>query len=180
MKQNRKNENTGELDKTAPEGIFNKAYKKFTEVFFRKSFWVYIICGIITTLSNLLMYKALESYFGVDEWLKYNIWPIIISILLAYVLNRVFVFESKAPVWPEILKFSLSRALCSLFFEYGVMYFFIDILNFKAELSIFGFSMRWAKLFAQIGVVLGNYLIGLLYVFKKKEVTGNKAEKNII
>ena len=64
----------------------------------KELFW-YVVFGTLTTIVNVVVYFALE-YVGVNYIIS-NIIAWFLSVLFAYVTNRIWVFESKSP---DILK----------------------------------------------------------------------------
>lgn len=131
-------------------------------------FWRYILSGLLTTYVNSRIFAGLGSAYGFQRWFWSNSLAIFLSILFAFVLNRYFVFRSRAPIIPEFTKFVVSRTLISLFFENFCFYLLYDLLAFRAALHWSNLSLPWAKLLAQVGVVFGNYIVGKIFVFKSK------------
>ena len=60
----------------------------------KELFW-YVVFGTLTTIVNIVVYFALE-YIGVNYIIS-NIIAWFLSVLFAYVTNRIWVFESKSP-----------------------------------------------------------------------------------
>ena len=140
----------------------NKAEKReFLFEFIR-----YLISGGIVTLANILVFNRLINAFGISSWFMSNIAAIVFSIVLAYVINRYFVFRSREPMLREFIHFFAGRLFMSLLFEQLAMYIMFQLLNFTAVWNVFGFELHIAKLLAQIVVVIGNYVIGKKLVFK--------------
>lgn len=116
----------------------------------------YIIFGILTTLVNILVYFFFESVCDIN-YLISNIIAWFISVLFAYITNRIFVFESKnTDIVKEIVLFYSGR-LFSGVVDTALMYLFIDILTVNDFIS---------KIVIQIIVVILNYLISKGIVFK--------------
>ncbi|WP_298501402.1 GtrA family protein [uncultured Methanobrevibacter sp.] len=121
----------------------------------REIFW-YVVFGILTTLVNIVVYFVFAHVLGVN-YLISNVVAWFLSVLLAYVTNRRWVFESKSS---NILK------ECGLFFggrlfsgvvDTGLMWLFIDVLTLNDGIS---------KIVIQVIVVVLNYVISKLVVFK--------------
>lgn len=121
----------------------------------REIFW-YVVFGVLTTLVNIVVYFVFFHIFGVN-YLISNVIAWFLSVLFAYVTNRRWVFESKSE---NILK------ECGLFFggrvfsgvvDTGLMWLFIDILALNDGIS---------KIVIQVIVVVLNYVISKLVVFK--------------
>lgn len=148
-----------------PSTFLEKLLKKV----FSKQFIVYCICGVITTLVNFLFFQLFAKRFGADQWFFYNFLPIIISIAVAYLLNRTLVFHSHNPIFPELVKFVGSRLLVSVIFEYFFIWLIYNVGGWTFELNILGVKLLFAKVLSQVGVILANYLVGVLFVFTKKK-----------
>ena len=123
----------------------------------KKELFSYIVFGILTTLVNIITYLFFTRIFGIN-YLISNIFAWILSVLFAYVTNRIWVFESRnTNIIKEISLFFGGR-LFSGIFDVGLMYVFIEILSVNDFIS---------KIIIQIIVVVLNYLISKLIVFKE-------------
>lgn len=121
----------------------------------------YIIFGVLTTLINYIVYFLCLDLLGWN-YLVVNVLAWVISVLFAYVTNRIWVFESKARGWlilKEIVLFFASR-LASLGAETLLLYLMVDVAQLKN-----GFS----KIVAGIVVIMINYVLSKLIVFRKKK-----------
>ncbi len=137
----------------------------------------YVIAGVIVTFANWLIYSAMISFLPNANWRVANFVSIFLSILLAYFLNRRFIFRSKNKIFPEILSFFVSRGLVSLVFEHGFMELMIGALHFNPVIKIANFRFQAIKVFAAVFVILGNYFVSKYIVFTNK--INNKAEKKL-
>lgn len=81
------------------------------------------------------------------------------GMLTAYILNRRLVFRSRAAVWPEFLKFLISR-LGTLGVDMGL----------RQILPMAGLDVYAVTLLVAIIITILNYIIGKLAVFRKKGV----------
>ena len=129
----------------------------------------YIIVGICTTLFNLVCFAVLTKVFALvifDEGLNVtvsNFLSVILSILFAYITNKLFVFRSHCKTFGELffefIKFVGARGI-TMIIEVGGVFLLFNILGIHEFIS---------KLFTQVIVIIGNYFISKLIVFK-----GNK------
>lgn len=142
------------------------------EKFRQHEFILYIVSGIIVTLVNWLTYTLLTSILDLGSWRVANVLSISLSIIVAYVLNRKFVFQSKQNIFPEIMNFFLSRFLVSLVFEHGIMEFLLTLVKFDPKITIYKYEFQVVKAIGSVFVVLANYIAGKYFVFNNK----NKAE----
>ena len=90
-----------------------------------------------------------------------NIFSWILAVLFAYITNRIWVFDSNAEDMNGILKEMVSffgGRVATLLMEEVILYVGIKLLSMNSI---------GVKVSAQILVLIGNYLISKLFVFKK-------------
>ena len=131
-------------------------YKKHEEI------WNYLIVGGLTTLVSLLVYYICVLTFlnpnNAIELQIANIISWIFAVLFAYVTNRVFVFKSSNKnIKKEAASFIGSRIITLL----------LDMLTMFIIVTLLHMNDKIAKIIAQIIVIIGNYIISKLFVFKK-------------
>ena len=123
---------------------------------------LYLFFGVLTTLVNFAVFFVFTAWIVIDV-LVANVIAWVASVLFAYVTNRTWVFSKHATetvaVIGEIASFFGGR-VATLLFEEAVIWLFIKRL---------GFSAMAVKLVAAVGVVILNYVISKLLVFRKKK-----------
>lgn len=120
----------------------------------------YLIFGVLTTIVNYVSYLILAKVFNVN-YLASTVISQIISIIFAYVTNKIFVFESKTTNTKELIKEMVSFfgfRLVSLLLDMAFMYIFVDILKLNDAIM---------KLVSNVLIVIVNYVFSKLFVFKK-------------
>jgi len=125
-----------------------------------KELILYTICGCIATVVNVGLFLLLHFCFGINE-LVANALSWIITVGVAYVTNRVWVFQSKVRgrgLWKEILTFYTGR-LVTLSLDEGILFVFVTLLSCNAAV---------VKIAAQVVVMVGNYIVSKIIVFRKK------------
>jgi putative flippase GtrA len=145
----------------------------------------YLFFGLMTTVVNFAVTgvcnalagegyaeKILFRPFGFDFKWTYAVQAIawIISVLFAFVTNKLFVFESRSGkasvVGKELLSFIGSRIISFLLFEellFGVMEKLLSgVLSASA-------AFWTAKIVSGIIVIIFNYVASKLVIFKKKD-----------
>lgn len=123
---------------------------------------LYLVFGGLTTLINIGSYWLLTSVFSVD-FMVANALAWLISVLFAFVTNKLFVFDSKSLAAALVLKefmLFLGARLFSGALDMGIMYLFVDILRFN-DMVI--------KVLSNIIVIVVNYILSKLVIFKKKQ-----------
>ena len=142
---------------------------KYREILF------YLIFGVATTLVNLVLFAAMNSLLGEQQYLVSNVVATVLAILFAYVTNKLFVFDSKSWEWnvlkKEIPSFFGARAF-TFFLEEAGLWLLIDCLGMGSlQISLFSFVLTGTmlvKLVLQIVVIVLNYLFSKFLIFAKK------------
>ncbi|MGN0533414.1 MAG: GtrA family protein [Eubacterium sp.] len=140
-----------------------------------KELITYVVFGVLTTLVNFVSFWLFNKILGEKLYLLSNIIAWVISVIFAYVTNKLWVFESKSwkpsVVGREIPEFVGARVF-SLLIEEGGLWLFVDVLNFdKFGFTLFGFDVTGkliAKVVLAVIVVILNYIFSKLVIFKKK------------
>ena len=120
-----------------------------------KEFIKYLIFGILTTVVSVVSYTVLASFIGIN-YLISNLLSWIIAVLFAFITNRLYVFKSSGKLKNEIIKFYISR-MASLLIETLIMFIMVEVLNFDDLL---------VKIGAQFMVIILNYVLSKIFVFK--------------
>ena len=179
------------------EGLTEKQEK------IRKLF-MYLVSGCLTTAVNWICYVAFDklvkadmavSLFGKEFSLKFIINQIvcfIIAVIVAYFLNRVTVFRSKGNVFRELLTFFGARILSFLVLEIGVYSLMIwacvsitglpiDTPMAVWQIIIWSFAFTYeylCKLINSVFIMIANYVMSKVMVFKKKDMIDYNADEN--
>ena len=120
----------------------------------------YLFFGGCTTLINIISYMLFRAA-NIDMLLSNSLaW--VVSVLFAFITNKLFVFESRnvgfKKTMVECIYFFICRLL-SLVFDLGFMYLLVDIFSCNELLS---------KIVSNIIVIIINYVLSKLLIFKKK------------
>ena len=119
----------------------------------------YLFFGGLTTLVNLVVFAILEGPLGIDYKIS-NFFSVASAICFAFVVNKLYVFQSRSNSFrdtiSEFIKFVLGR-LVTMVVEVGGVPFCVELL---------GQPKMIAKLETQVIVVIVNYFISKLFVFK--------------
>lgn len=143
------------------EKILN-LYKKYKEIV------NYLFFGVIATIVSLgVKYLLLFTIFNASNPIQLQIAVVIswiAAVLFAYFTNRSFVFESTAKnKLKEFINFIMAR-ISTLLLEMFIMWFFITLLKLNSDLYVILFT-----LIAQVAVIVANYVLSKLFVFKKTD-----------
>ena len=123
----------------------------------------YLIFGVLTTLVNWVVYAAM-----VKVHIDYRIataaaWAV--SVLFAFIVNKIFVFQSynlrPAYVMKEITSFVACRAVSGVM-EMVFMIVMVSCIHMDEYIS---------KIAVSVIVVIVNYVFSKLFIFRKSEET---------
>lgn len=121
---------------------------------------LYLFFGGLTTLTNILSYTLLAMAFKV-EYMVSNVIAWLVSVIFAYITNKMYVFESntstKKALYKEISSFFLARVF-SLLLDVVIMFVGISVLYIN-DIII--------KILSNIFVIISNYFISKFFVFKR-------------
>lgn len=121
---------------------------------------LYILFGVGTTFVSIGSFVLLHELCKVHELLA-NIYSWLFAVAFAYFTNRRWVFASQTKglsFWKELVAFYSGRLL-TLGIEEVILLVFVTWLSINST---------YVKLFAQFGVLIGNYVISKLFIFRKK------------
>ena len=166
-----------------------------------RKLFMYLVSGGITTVVNWVLYIVIDKLIQIDMTvdiigkpvsLKFIINQIIcwvVSVLVAYFLNRITVFRSKGSIGRELMSFFGARIISFLVLELGLYSLMIwgcvaltgyPIDMAMTTISIFGLSFGFTyeylvKLINSVFIVIANYVMSKLMVFKKKDMVDYNA-----
>ena len=143
----------------SPMQKISELYRKYREQI------NYLVVGGLTTVVSLATYWLCTKTFldpnNPIQLQAANIISWICAVTFAYFTNRRYVFFSQEPNrLKEAGKFFLSR-VTTLLMEMGIM---------ALGVSVLGINDRIVKVVAQIIIIIANYILSKLLVFRKKEV----------
>lgn len=148
----------------------------------------YLFFGVMTTVVNLGVFFVSDKILGNGALADFSVagnsfkitledistliaW--IFAVLFAYVTNKLWVFESKSRefkvVLRELISFFGARVVSFVVFE---SLGFMLVRNILININIFGNenAPKWiAKIFISVFVVIFNYIMSKLLIFRKKK-----------
>ena len=126
----------------------------------------YIIFGVLTTAVNYVTYYLLYKFTALDA-IIYNTIAWAVSVVFAFITNKLFVFESKSwkiqTVLLEFFPFVGARIL-SLLLEEAFLLLTVNVM---------GIHELIAKIIISVVVVIVNYFASKFLIFRNKK---NKEE----
>ena len=123
----------------------------------------YLIFGVLTSVVSIgVYYICVYTFLNPENVVQLQIANIIswvAGVAFAYVTNRKFVFESKEEnKLKEAGKFVTSR-ITTLLMDMTIMFIGVTLCKFNDKII---------KLISQVVVIVMNYLLSKIIVFKKK------------
>lgn len=125
-----------------------------------RHYFIYIVFGVLTTAVDWLSFWLLRNFVpSLNENIS-NAVAVVISIIFAYFTNREYVFKSnETNKFMEFLKFFASRL-----FTLGV-----NVVSFWLLTDFASMNEYIAKAIIAVFVVILNYIISKLFVFKNSK-----------
>ncbi len=122
----------------------------------------YLVFGGLTTVINVVIYAVLYNYLGAPNLVSTFIaW--LVSVVFAFVTNKLFVFESTS--W------KLQTALYELatFFGCRILTGILDMVIMYLAVDVMGWNGTLWKILSNVLVIILNYIASKLLIFKRKE-----------
>lgn len=133
---------------------------------------LYIVFGILTTTINFITYFIFTKVIGFST-VTSNLMATAISIIFAYITNKLFVFNSKrnnlGELITELIKFVNARIFTGLL---DTLFVFIGVDCIRVNDFV-------VKTISCIIVVILNYIISKVIIFNKQEDSKVKQQLNI-
>ena len=128
----------------------------------------YLIFGGLTTVVNVGLFMILTGFTALSTGTA-NAIALAASILFAYVTNKIWVFESKLTGLAAVREFLMFIAcrLATGLLDQAIVVAGVDWLGAAIGLAE---STLWAgavKVFANVLVIIANYVFSKLLIFKK-------------
>lgn len=119
---------------------------------------MYLIFGVLTTAVNIVVYYIIADMLLVN-YLIANIVAWFLSVLFAYITNRKYVFESKVDnIIKEMVSFFSARLATGA----------LDMVFMYVTVQLHILPDFIAKIISNIFVIVANYILSKLVVFKDK------------
>ena len=113
-------------------------------------------------MTNLVTYLVCTRLFSIDILISNSIaW--IVSVVFAYITNKIFVFESKETRLQYIIKEFSSFVGCRIFS--GV----VELMIIFVMATLAGINDLVVKIVTNVVVIVLNYVCSKLIIFKKKD-----------
>ena len=128
-------------------------YNKIKEII-----W-YGFFGVLTTLINIISFYLLDKT-GMNVYVS-NFFAWFISVLFAFITNKLFVFNSKS-----LNKKVLMKEMFSFFF-FRILSLGIDMAGMYICISLMKVNKMLSKVIMNVIVIIANYIFSKVFIFKK-------------
>ena len=139
----------------------------------------YLFWGAMAFFLYMLIYWIFTSVLGLKETLAVLIDNIIV-IIFAFFTNKIFVFKSKSnsagAFFKELLEFFAARIFTMILSEI-ITYLGSDVMGLRTDTNrIFSFVNDGliVQLVNQFIVIVANYILSKLWIFKKNNKASDK------
>jgi len=121
----------------------------------------YILWGMLPTAINYIVYLLCRDVIHI-HYAVGNVIAWLIAVLFSFYLNKRFVFQSKSwagrIVLKELAQFMVAR-IFSVAAETGLLFLLVEQLHLDDRVT---------KVVVNILIIVANFFIGKLIIFKKK------------
>ena len=122
----------------------------------------YLIFGFLAFVLNYVLYYVFSGILDIHHLVSTVIsWAL--TVVFAYWTNRTFVFKSKnkdvKSLWEEFISFIGARVATEVL-ELGLMFLMVDCAGLNEYIS---------KFICQVLVIVANYFLSKLWIFKEKK-----------
>lgn len=136
--------------------------QKIRNLLLNREIMLYLLFGVLTTIVNYVSYYLFTRYLQLDVLLANGLaW--VLSVIFAYITNKIYVFQSKTTSLSDLGKefmLFISARIGSGVFDMLIVYLFVDI---------FGMSDLIIKLISNVVVIIANWAISKIFIFKGQE-----------
>lgn len=126
-----------------------------------KEIFLWLLFGGLTTIISIASFWGLNQ-LGLNELIS-NIFSWIIAVTFAFFTNKFWVFNS-----PLTSKKSFTKQFVS-FYSFRLITLLIEEIIIAIFVTWLAFNSLIVKIVAQIIIIILNYILSKLFVFKKEE-----------
>lgn len=131
--------------------------------------WLYLIFGVLTTAVSFItagISKTIFENIGCSSSfvsMGSTVVSWICAVTFAYITNRIWVFESHAETKSELFKEAVS------FYGGRVFTLIVEAIMMWLGYTLIGINYWITKITANVVVLILNYIISKIFVFKEKK-----------
>ncbi|CAJ1193176.1 teichoic acid glycosylation protein [Companilactobacillus paralimentarius DSM 13238 = JCM 10415] len=121
----------------------------------------YAFFGVLTTLVNIITFDVLWHFLGWNYQFA-NVLAYWLSVLFAYVTNKLWVFNSHTATWKDFFKEMVS------FFLFRAASWVIDQSIMTIGVSLLHGNALIVKILDNVVVIILNYVFSKFIIFRKR------------
>lgn len=131
--------------------------------------WLYLFFGVLTTVVSFItagISKNLLEACGLSDSVVGTVSTVIswiCAVTFAFVTNRIWVFDSKTTGAKAVFKEGVS------FYGGRILTLLVEVAMMEIGYSMLKFNYWVVKIVANVVVLILNYVISKIFVFKKKD-----------
>jgi putative flippase GtrA len=148
------------------EKHLKRNYDKYKETI------MYVVFGALTTIVNLIVYFFCRLLLDSSP-LYSNILAWLISVIFAFITNKIYVFKAHSKEIKAIVREFLAFVSCRIFsgvMDTTIIIMFIQLLHYN-DLLI--------KILSNILVLVTNYIFSKYFIFRKRIPTTSNSTNSI-
>lgn len=134
--------------------VFEPFYKK------NKEMLLYLFFGFLSFIVSIATYGLFNAVFHINELLA-NILSWIITVMFAFFTNRIWVFASPTDSLKGFIK------QMAAFYQGRIVTLVIEEIILFVFITVLGMNSMLIKVIAQVVVIVLNYVISKLFIFRK-------------
>lgn len=132
----------------------------------KKQLILYIVFGVATTIVNWSIYGFLVKNLQLNMNFA-NLGAFFVSVLFAFCVNKIWVFDSKSWQFKIVIKEGSAFIGMRLFTGLFELVSLPILVNVGINETIFGIDGFVAKILISFVVIIVNYIISKVFVFKE-------------
>ena len=136
--------------------MIQKVFLKYKPIIF------YLIFGVTTTIINIATYTFLYHSIGLTNVVS-NIIAWVAAVIVAFVTNKIWVFESKTVLFRHLMQEFITFIVCRLAtgaIDLIIMYIAVDVMKWNAV---------FMKVISNIIVIVLNFVASKVFIFKDRK-----------
>ncbi|AMV60382.1 Teichoic acid glycosylation protein [Pediococcus damnosus] len=131
----------------------------------------YLFFGGLTTLINIGVFTVLHNMTTWNYQVS-NVLAWFLSVLFAYITNKLWVFNSKTST-PKAFIQEISS-----FFFFRIVSLLFDTLIMWVGISLLGGNAILVKIIDNVLIVIINYVFSKLFIFKSSPLSSSKKQED--
>jgi len=134
-------------------------WQRSGDIFRLKKRWRFLLVGGWNTFASYLIFFALCIFLQQENYQKILLYCFLLSTIHSYITQRIFVWNSRNKVRPEIIKF----------FALSIVFYLTNAFCLKILVDHFNMNILFSQLIITCLIVYVNFYIQKNYVFLEQK-----------